>query len=247
MEKANNKLVYIIIGAFTLVIIILLLAISTINTKSERYTIKYYDYDDKEYTLIFEGQDITVKTTNQVQCIKAPCPPINTTFKVKNKAKFNKLKEKLFNRTNKKAIKVYYQDLSYSDRKTMSIIVKEEDEIPEDVITYGKEDIGEYNSKYSQKGYYIEKDKDSNKYFITVSMGTKSSGGYNLEIVKVKTTAEDVEIYVKETEPKEGEAQTMALTYPASRVIVDKLPEDIIVQSLVDNSYYKEVTTIKED
>lgn len=99
-----------------------------------------------------------------------------------------------------------------------------------DSITY--EIHNNYNQgsfDYSKRGYYVDTYKMPNSpWFYIITMGKQNSGGYSIEISEVKIDKNNnAEVIVKETSPKSGETVTMALTYPAVCLELNKKPNSI--------------------
>ena len=84
--------------------------------------------------------------------------------------------------------------------------------------------VGYYDRKYSQRGYSYEYD---NGHIFTIAMGERPSGGYSINIRKIKIKGLDLIIYVTEKEPGVGEAVTDALTYPIIKIKLNAYPSGI--------------------
>ena len=81
--------------------------------------------------------------------------------------------------------------------------------------------------QYNERGYYYEKENDT--LICTIAMGKKQSGGYHIEIQKVKIKGNSVTIYVNEIIPKPGDLITAAITYPIAKIKFNKEPDEIEV------------------
>ena len=68
-------------------------------------------------------------------------------------------------------------------------------------------------SGITSRGYYIE--EKNGKYYLTISMGQKNTGGYSLFIKSVTKKDKILEIVVGERSPKLTDTVTQALTTPA--------------------------------
>ena len=94
---------------------------------------------------------------------------------------------------------------------------------------------GDFNGKYldtKKRGYYIDTLNEPNApYFYIICMGEQNTGGYSLEIDKVKRTDDKTEIIVKEIKPKRGDTVTMAFTYPTIIVEFPSYQENIIIKN----------------
>ncbi len=96
------------------------------------------------------------------------------------------------------------------------------------VYVYDQTDY--YDSNFDKRGYYVGEAADgSGAVVVTVASGTRSSGGYGIGVDRVDIRGEEVHIYVRESRPGKGEAVTMALTYPTTRVKFNKMPKKITV------------------
>lgn len=84
---------------------------------------------------------------------------------------------------------------------------------------------------YSKRGYYVDTYKMPNSpWFYIITMGEQNSGGYSIEISEVKIDKNNnAEVIVKENRPQSGETVTMALTYPAVCLELNKKPNSIII------------------
>ena len=63
---------------------------------------------------------------------------------------------------------------------------------------------------------------------IAVFQGNQYSGGYDIEIIKIIEKDDSIEVFVKETSPKEGTMQTQALTQPCHIVKIQKNDKEVI-------------------
>ena len=101
-----------------------------------------------------------------------------------------------------------------------------------DSLTYEiYNDYHQWGFDFSKRGYYVNTYKmpDSPWYYI-ITMGEQSTGGFSLEISEVKIDENNnVEVIVKEKEPKRGEAVTTALTYPSICLEFNKKPNSISI------------------
>ena len=68
-------------------------------------------------------------------------------------------------------------------------------------------------SGITSRGYHIE--EKNGKYYLTISMGQKNTGGYSLFIKSVTKKDKILEIVVGERSPKLTDTVTQALTTPA--------------------------------
>ena len=111
------------------IIITLIGMICTLMTLNKNYEIEYKD-EVKTYIIKKQNKKITVKSKEQVICVKEPCDPITTTNKInfeeKNMKKVNELIEEL--QKNKKT-KIKKEDLTEEQQKIMKSIIKNDETI----------------------------------------------------------------------------------------------------------------------
>ena len=96
-----------------------------------------------------------------------------------------------------------------------------------------------YLRKYNERGYYYEKVNDT--LICTIAMGKKQSGGYYIEIQKVKIKGNSVTIYVNEIVPKSGDTVTAAITYPIAKIKFNKEPDEIEVINNETGEIFKRI------
>ena len=72
----------------------------------------------------------------------------------------------------------------------------------------------------------------SKETVVAVFMGSKNTGGYSIEIVKIVEQTDKIIVYVRETSPKPGDAVTLAFTYPQHIVKTEKLTKRVVFQSI---------------
>ena len=69
-------------------------------------------------------------------------------------------------------------------------------------------------------------------------MGERPTGGYSINIRKIKIKESSVTIYVTEKTPFEGEIVTEAITYPIIKLKFNKVPfNEEIINSDTDETY----------
>lgn len=100
------------------------------------------------------------------------------------------------------------------------------------------------NTDYFQKsetaGYYIDTlDQPNAPYFVFITSGKKSKGGYGVEVTGIDLDeADNMTITVQFINPASKEAATKGTTYPVTMVSLDRLPSDITVET-TDGSILK--------
>lgn len=90
-----------------------------------------------------------------------------------------------------------------------------------------------YNSRYSKRGYYVEKN-NNDKVIVTVAMGEKGTSGYTISVDKINIIEGGVEIYVEETYPPKDSNVLTVITYPIIQIEFEKMPEYVKVRSTDD-------------
>ena len=90
--------------------------------------------------------------------------------------------------------------------------------------------LGYFDSNYSKRGFYTE----GNGLNYTIASGQRPSGGYSIEVNKVKIKGTQVTIYVKETKPSGG--SITVITYPISRVEFNIIPTSVTVVNYDDTN-----------
>ncbi len=104
-------------------------------------------------------------------------------------------------------------------------------------IDYSIKNTSYYDSGYKNRGYYTT--KEDGNYIVTIAMGSRSTGGYSIEVIKVQNEDGHVAIYVKETSPGIGDVVTQAFTYPIAQVSFKNDPGDLIIKNLNNDSVYE--------
>lgn len=95
--------------------------------------------------------------------------------------------------------------------------------------------LNNYNQTYKQRGYSYKYD-DGHKF--TIAMGEKPTGGYFINIKKVKIKGLDIIVYVSEKEPSIGEIVTEALTYPIAQIKLNEFPASIKIINYDNDEAY---------
>ena len=97
-----------------------------------------------------------------------------------------------------------------------------------------------YDYNYTKRGYKIDYDKKTKSYVLTIAMGKRPTGGYSINIKKIKVKSLKVTIYVTEKSPKEGEKVSKAVTYPIVKIRLNAVPSIVeIINSDTQETYPK--------
>lgn len=97
-----------------------------------------------------------------------------------------------------------------------------------------------YNIEYIKKGYYVN-ELENGKVNITIAMGERSTGGYEISIKNIKIKEEKVVIYVEEKSPAPTDRVTEAFTYPTVQVEFNKMPKNIDIKSIDEKYTYPKI------
>ena len=186
---------------------------------------KYWNYDIKVKNALLD-----VKVGQEVQCIKAPCDPIKqTSYGTVIDDDYRQMIAAIFSGSSSNEIDIWRESLSDSTYKTLTRLLS----YYQDRRKYHSTKKYD-NSKYSKRGYYLEKDVDLTK--IIISMGRKNTGGYSIDIVNIDVKGPDIYVTVKETSPGLSDNVTMALTNPCVEITV---PFNTKVISIKDENNYE--------
>ena len=232
---------------FIIVLLLILCGCKNTKTNKEKEIIKIdnynivFSYNYDQYNIETKDNKIYVTKYNIVQCVKAPCNPIkDKTYEVELNKEYKEFIENLFKDKNDNTITIYKDMLDNNQIKILSNILNID--IPKNDILFKVNKTDEYNTKYKNKGYYINKQSDD-KILITIALGTKNTGGYSVELDRIYTDNKGTTyIYVKEISPNNGDVVTQAFTYPTIELELNKMPTNIKV---VNNTTYEVYNELK--
>ena len=231
MKNKTGFLIFIL----SLIIIVILIIVKVLNiseVNSNIYEIKYYRDNDYLYEMEVKKDEIVVTSKNVIKCSVNPCEPMFIErYKVEYKEEYRRFIENLFKDKNGNNITVFGHELSDEDNKELSKIIG--------LITYDIIGSSYYESKYSRRGYYLEK-VENNEYMLTVALGEKSTGGYDISIFNINQKNE-TEVYVSITEPSSEDYVTQSLTYPVTQVKFSKKPKRLKVLDITSNEEFNKV------
>lgn len=204
------------------------------NYKQEGFSVK----KDTDKTIVTISAGAKKDDATQLEISKVELVNNSATIYVKEKIETDKTKI-----TRKSSYPII--QVEFNIRPTNIIVLNEENQknysdLDNDIdvkpnIAYkviGSKD----NPEYKTKGYTVESIK--NKTTVTIAMGEQNTGGYSVEVSKIKINNDDVTIYVIEKTPGEDEVVTQAFTYPTTTIEFDKISGDIKVINEEDNSSY---------
>lgn len=106
-------------------------------------------------------------------------------------------------------------------------------------ITYKINNKSSNSSRCLERGYYIDTlNRPNAPYFYIISMGQQNTGGFSIKITDVKIDENNnVNVTVKEKEPKQGEVITTAFTCPTCELILSEEANSITIKDTNGNEY----------
>ena len=192
-------------------------------------TIYYYHTDHKLYSIVKEENKFKILTELVISCFRAPCNfPVLNIKEVEDEEDCEKL-ETIFYEVFKDSefdVKIANDELTSEQLDVIFDIFENNNIFLE--IKYEIMNRNGFNFKqYNERGYYYEKVNET--LICTIAMGEKRSGGYFIEIQKVKIKGNSAEIYVNEILPKPDDIVTDVITYPIAKIKFNKEPDEIVV------------------
>ena len=222
--------------------IISIVSIVTQYSSNKYLTLHYYHTDYRVYSIVKEEIKFKILTQLPINCLRAPCPfPVLNEKTIDDGEDYAKL-EALFNEIFKDSElkeKVANEVLTSQQLEVIFNIFENNNitlELKYEIIN--KNDF--YSKQYNKRGYYNEKVEDT--LICTIAMGEKTSGGYSIEIQKVKIKGNSVTIYVNEQIPKPGSVVTDAITYPIVKIKFNKVPDKIEVINNETGEKFKRIS-----
>ena len=219
--------------------LILVFSQNSENDNNVSRTLNYY-LDGKIYSIEEKNNYFNIVIKEQVVCVMEPCiPPIIDTMSINKEEDWKALKllfEEIFKNSNLNEKSIYDGELLTNEQKDIIFKILENNNIISKLEYKIINNLSCYNQKYSQKGFSYETKNDSVIY--TVAMGEKTTGGYSIDVKKVKIKGNSAIIYVREKIPGENEVVTDAFTYPIVQVKFNKFPTKITVLNYDTNETY---------
>ena len=190
--------------------------IVTQYSNNTNLTLNYYHTDHRVYSIVKEENAFKILTKLRISCLRAPCNfPVLNQKEIDDEEDCEKL-ETIFYEIFKDSelyVKITNDELT-SEQLNIIFDIFEKNNIYLE-IKYEIMNRNGFNFRqYNERGYYYEKENDT--LICTIAMGEKPSGGYYIEIQKVKIKGNSVTIFVNEILPKPGDIVTAAITYPIS-------------------------------
>ena len=204
-------------------------------------TLYYYHTDHRVYSIVKEEKIFKILTLLPISCLRAPCNfPVLNIKTVDDEEDSEKL-ENIFYEIFKDSdiyVKIANDELTSEQLKIIFDIFENNNiylEIKYEIMNRNEF----YLKQYNERGYSCEKLNDT--LICTIAMGEKRSGGFFIEIKKVKIKGNSVIIYVNEILPKPGDAVTDAITYPIAKIKFNKEPDEIEVVNNETGEKFKRI------
>ena len=238
MEKSKPNKTKIIIIVVAVIIVLAAIAIvlslslrkksKTKNT--DKRILNYYPeyYNHKFYSIVDKSNYFQILEKYKVICVKSPCNPVtNYTKEIKDKEEIKNLTtlfDQVFNNSIKEKI-IKENELINEQKEIINSIFKKNGIIIERLKYEILNNTSDYDSKYSKRGYYIEKINNTDSVIVTIAMGIQKSEGYSIKIkdVEIEIETDFAKINVEETSPGDEQIITNAtITYPCTKIKFSK-------------------------
>lgn len=253
--KSNKtKIIIIIIAIFiVLVALAIVLPLCLIKKKDkivnffskDKRTLNYYpeQYGNNFFSIVETSNYFKLIEKNQPFCYRAPCnPTIKKTKEIKDKEEIKNLTflfDELFNNTNEKEKRIQENELTYEQKEIINTIFKNNEIFIPQLKYEILNDTIDYDSKYSKRGYYIEK-MNNDSVIVTIALGLKNTNGYSIRIKDIRIEMLYVSIKVEETSPGVEQIISNITTYPCTKIKFDKEPTELSIKN--DNyEFFEEV------
>lgn len=215
---------------------LIILVFSQSSTNKNR-TFNYY-LNGLIFSIVEKENYFDIVAKQQIYCIKAPCiPPVLNTISVKKEEDIKILKSlfsEIFNETKVIEKPITDDDLT-SEQIDKIFKVFENNNITQAIKYKIIKGLEYYDSGYSKRGFYTE----GNGLNYTIASGQRPSGGYTIEVNKVKIKGTQATIYVKESKPSGG--SITVLTYPIARVEFNIIPTSVTVFNYDTNEEFQKI------
>ena len=229
---------------FFLFIISFLIINSQNSNKNNDILVLNFFHENKIYSFQEKDDNFKIITKNVVYCIKAPCPSQISSIKlIKDEEDIKILKtlfDVIFLNSDKKEKFVSYGELP-EDQIKIILMVLEKNKIILKIKYEILSNSDHYNNKFKDRGYTYEVDDKYESAIYTIAMGEKPSGGYSIEIKKVKINRDTATIYVSEKVPDKNEVVTEALTYPIVQIKFNFLPSFVEIINSETNVLFRKL------
>ena len=96
------------------------------------YNLKYEE-NANTYDIYKKNKEVIVYSEEQVECIKAPCPPITNKYKIKfsniNMQKINDFINNIFNNSNNSLLQIYKETISNEQYNILKSIIHNDENL----------------------------------------------------------------------------------------------------------------------
>ena len=211
---------------------VLIISVLSQSSANKNRTLNYL-LNGLIFSIVEKENYFDIVTKQQIYCIRAPCiPPVLNTISIKKEEDIKILKSlfsEIFNGT-KVIEKPLIDDDLTSEQIDKIFKVFENNNVSQALKYKIIKGLGYYDSNYSKRGFYTE----GNGLNYTIASGQRPSGGYTIEVNKVKIKGTQATIYVKETKPSGG--SITVITYPIARVEFNIIPTSVTVVNYDDTN-----------
>ena len=239
MEKPKSNKTKIIIIVIAVIIVLAALAIvlplslrkkSKLNTDKRilNYYPEYYNYNF--YSIVDKSNYFQILEKHQVICFRSPCNPLtNYKKEIKDKEEIKNLTtlfDQVFNNSIQEK-KIKENELIDEQKEIINSIFKKNGIIIERIKYEILSNISDYDSKYSKRGYYIEKINNTDSVIVTIAMGIQKSEGYSIKIkdveIEIEAKTNFAKINIEESSPGDEQIVTNAtISYPCTKIKFSK-------------------------
>lgn len=195
-----------------------------------------YKAEEYEYEIKRDNNDISVIKRQEIACKKSPCEKTETD---KYQVKFSK-KQMLITRVyfdvtfffKSKKKEVNYDKLN-SDigKRTIRGIIHNDSKFLNTKL-YDKYKVVDYEQmgNYEERGFIYE--AESGKYYLTIALGEKPTGGYSIVVPEIHKTGDDLMVYFTEQKPGKDDTTTQIITHPSIKIELEERPGEIRVKEI---------------
>ena len=171
-----------------------IVSIVTQYSNHSNLTLNYYHTDHRAYSIVKEEDKFKILTKLRISCLRAPCNfPVLNIKEVEDEEDCEKLETIFYEvfRDSEFDVKIAKDELTSEQLDVIFDIFENNNIFLE--IKYEIMNRNGFNFKqYNERGYYYEKVNET--LICTIAMGEKRSGGYFIEIQKVKIKGNSAEI-----------------------------------------------------
>ena len=261
MEKPKSNKTKIIIIVIAVIIVLAALAIvlplslrkkSKLNTDKRilNYYPEYYNYNF--YSIVDKSNYFQILEKHQVICFRSPCNPLtNYKKEIKDKEEIKNLTtlfDQVFNNSIQEK-KIKENELIDEQKEIINSIFKKNGIIIERIKYEILSNISDYDSKYSKRGYYIEKINNSDSVIVVIAMGIKKSEGYSIKIknveIEIEAKTNFAKINIEESSPGDEQIVTNAtISYPCTKIKFSKNMHHLYIINEETDEMFNEVEDI---